>query len=850
MSNRVASLYGACMLPENLFNLVFQNGPIGSYLLSATPDVTILAVNDSFLQTVSRSRDELVGKRLFEVFPKNPNDADDTGVEALRRSIIQAIMTGETQVLPAQRYPIRKTLPNGEKIFEERFWNATNTPIFDESGALICIYHTTIEVTKEVRAQMALCQSEERFRSLVIASSQVVWTAVPSGEHLIDFSSWKAFTGQCLEESQNYRWLEAVHPDDRLHTLHSWQTSVSKQCIFSVEYRLRRFDGEFRWMAVKALPLINCDGNIREWVGTNTDITEQKRATEELYIANQRLNLALEGIGEGFWEWDIKKGKLKLPDQFKRNIGYEGDELSDASARWLSLIHPDDRPRMHVTMDKHLTGNTASYCCEYRVQCKDGSWRWMYSRGVLIEQSPEGEPVRVVGVISDISARKEADERVWHFANFDILTSLPNRRLFRERLNHEIVAVHRRASTIALLFIDLDRFKQVNDLMGHDAGDTLLVQAAQRITECVRDSDTVARLGGDEFTIILSDLHQVAHVEDIVQKVLDALAIPFVIGNEEAYLSGSIGIAVYPQDAQTPEELIRKADQAMYAAKHAGKNQFSYFTKEMDEKAHMRLRLIQEMRRAIPLGQMQVHYQPVVELQGGHIVKAEALARWEHPLFGYVSPAEFIPLAEEAGMINEIGDYVFKEAATLIKRWHSEVGMHLQVSINKSPLQFGTRERDQWLDYLEQLQLSPKCVSVEITEGVLLDIADNISVKLLEYRDAGIQVAIDDFGTGYSSMAYLQKFDIDYLKIDKSFVNDIADNPNNRAIAESMIVMAHRLGLKVIAEGVETDEQMEILKEAGCDYGQGFLFSQPVSANEFEKLFLKANHAYTEKSVH
>lgn len=826
------------MFPPLLYECVFKSSPIGAYLLSPTPEITILDVNDSFLHRVSLSRADMIGKGLFEVFPDNPDDPEDTGVDALRQSIAKAVVTGEVQFMAAQRFPIQKTLPNGEIIFEERFWNASNTPIFGEDGSIVCVYHATIEVTNEVKALAALRQSEERFRSLVTAMSQVVWIAEPNGEIAADSPSWRAFTGQSQDEWRGLGALKVIHPDDRERVAQSWAAATRSGVIYESEHRIRRSDGEYRWSAVRAVPILNSDGSVREWVGTNIDIEDKKKAEEELRIANNRLKLAVEGAGEGVWEWDITKNRIFYSPVYGEIVGYSPAELGDDPNHWFSLVHPDDLPVSHAAMDEHLEGKTSSYSSEYRVRCKDGSWKWVHSRGVLVEKSSTGEPLRVAGMIKDITARKESEERIWNLANFDTLTGLPNRRMFKDRFAQEVLNTRRRHTAVALLFIDLDGFKQVNDLFGHDAGDKLLIQAAQRIEGCVRDTDTVSRLGGDEFTIILADLHGIDHVEQIAQKVLNALIPPFQLGSEKAFLSGSIGIALFPHDANSPEELIRKADQAMYVAKNAGKNRFSYFNNEMDEKAHMRLRLIQELREAVQANQMSVYYQPVIELKSGAIVKAEALVRWTHPLFGDVSPAQFIPLAEESGMINAIGDFVFHEAVSTIKRLNARLKKRLQVSINKSPIQFNSREQDKWLGYLRQLDLPPDCVTVEITEGVLLDVSEKVSSKLYEYRDAGIQVAIDDFGTGYSSMAYLQKFDIDYLKIDQSFIRDLATNRGNRAIAESIVAMAHKLGLMVIAEGVETREQMELLKGAGCDYGQGYFFSEPVCANDFESMLL------------
>ncbi|HQT26676.1 MAG TPA: bifunctional diguanylate cyclase/phosphodiesterase, partial [Burkholderiales bacterium] len=372
----------------------------------------------------------------------------------------------------------------------------------------------------------------------------------------------------------------------------------------------------------------------------------------------------------------------------------------------------------------------------------------------------------------------------------------------------------------------------------HQTGDILLVEAASRIVSCVRESDTVSRLGGDEFTVILSELPEVEHVEKIAQNINSRLAEPFVLGNEVAYVSASIGITFYPNDALEVEQLLRNADQAMYVSKNAGRNRFSYFTSSLQEKAQARLRLLNDLRGALGTNQFMLYFQPIVELSSGRIVKAEALLRWKHPERGMVSPMDFIPLAEETGLIIEIGDWVFREAARWVSRWNELCGCNFQVSVNESPVQFQSESKDidAWLDYLAELELSGQNVAIEITESLLLNADSHVTDKLIQFRDAGIQVAIDDFGTGYSALSYLKKFDIDYLKIDQTFVRDIVTDPSDMALSEAIIMMAHKLGLKVIAEGVETAEQKIRLLDAGCDYAQGYLFSKPVPPDEFEAL--------------
>ncbi|HJV75441.1 MAG TPA: bifunctional diguanylate cyclase/phosphodiesterase, partial [Noviherbaspirillum sp.] len=379
----------------------------------------------------------------------------------------------------------------------------------------------------------------------------------------------------------------------------------------------------------------------------------------------------------------------------------------------------------------------------------------------------------------------------------------------------------------------------------HDAGDKLLRQCADRICACVRAADTVARLGGDEFTVILIDLESRAHVEDIAQKILDALARPFDLGQERVHVSGSIGITLHPDDGNDPERLVQNADQAMYVAKNAGRNQFRFFTRSMQEQAWHRITMMGELRNALPRKELRLHFQPVVELASGRVTKGEALLRWQHPQKGMLLPSEFITLTEESGLIHEIGNWVFMQSSIWSKRWSEQNGALFQVSVNVSPIQFMQHKSIMnWGRHLTELGMAWNSVLVEITEGVLFNTSSTTEEQLLGMRDAGIQVAIDDFGTGYSSMAYLKKFDVDYLKIDQSFVRGTAPDSTSRTIAETIIVMAHKLGLKVIAEGIETPEQRDWLQHAGCDFGQGYLFSRPVPPEEFERLLHASSSAH------
>jgi diguanylate cyclase (GGDEF)-like protein len=430
-------------------------------------------------------------------------------------------------------------------------------------------------------------------------------------------------------------------------------------------------------------------------------------------------------------------------------------------------------------------------------------------------------------------------EQALREVNVDRLTGLPNRNVFQDRLELDIKKSQRSGLPLALLFIDLDHFKEINDTRGHEAGDQLLKAVGQRLRGHVRESDTVARLGGDEFTITLADLHDVLTVTDIAQKLCDDLARPFMVDDELAYISGSIGITLYPRDATTAGELLRNADQAMYRSKERGRNRFTYFKSSMQDAAQNRMALSNELRRAVENHQLQVYYQPIVDMATGKIGKAEALVRWRHPERGDISPVEFIPIAEHTGLISNIGNWVYQEALAKARDWRTR-DPNLTINVNVSPLQFYEGDGEhcrQWLSHGRpgQVPAVPE-MGLEITEGLLLTSDTEVRKQLLAFQQAGIKISLDDFGTGYSSLSYLRKFALDFLKIDKSFVYNLEYDAANVALCEAIIVMAHKLGLRVIAEGVETHQQAELLKHAGCDFGQGFLFGHAVPAPEFESM--------------
>ncbi|WFP52271.1 PAS domain S-box protein [Methylomonas sp. EFPC3] len=561
------------------------------------------------------------------------------------------------------------------------------------------------------------------------------------------------------------------------------------------------------------------------------DVSERKRLEREM----QLMAMIHQAIGEAVMVADANNRIIAINDAFTRLTGYLEEEVIGKTTDILKSGRHSPDFYQHMWHSLLQTGHWQGEIWNKR---KNGEiyHEWLVINSIYNEN---GELERRVAMFSEITEQKHVEQAIWRQANFDPLTDLANRRMFQDRLNQEIKKSARDRTGLAVMLLDLDRFKEVNDTLGHGMGDVLLKEAAKRLLDCVRQADTVARLGGDEFTIILGELESQADTDRVAQAILHSLSEPFRLGDELAYISVSIGITLYPQDATAAEQLMKNADQAMYSAKQQGRNRYSYFTAEMEQVAQNRMRLTNDLRQALVNGELELHYQPVVDLTTGAMHKAEALLRWRHPKRGRVSPAEFVPLAEETGLIVDIGDWVFRVAAQQVARWRASHAPDFKISINKSPVQFARHNRvdSEWLAYLQSLGLAGQAIVIEITEGLLLDADNVIRDHLYAYRDAGIQVAIDDFGTGYSSLSYLKKFDIDYLKIDQSFVRNLGFDASDLALCEAIIVMAHKLGLKVVAEGIETRQQMQLLRAAGCDYGQGHLFSKPLPAEKFADLF-------------
>jgi len=692
------------------------------------------------------------------------------------------------------------------------------------------------------RPKKVLQESEERFRSLAQLTSDWIWEQDRNFRYTFHEGNITRTGIEHQDLIGKTRWELPIRGfDEKLWAAHR-ALLEAHQPFKDLEYQVEDADGAVRWYSVSGFPLFDSLGHFQGYRGIGRDISERKRAEEALKESEKRLKLALEVSRLTLWDYNIASGIVYLSETWSELLGGAKIATITTFEALSALVPEEDRPGMVKAFYAAKKGLASGYNIEHRIITSAGEAIWTVSDGQVIERDTAGRALRMIGTIRDITEKKQSEEMIWKQANFDMLTGLPNRRLFHDRLDQEIKKMQRAGQSLALLFIDLDRFKDVNDTLGHSTGDLLLIEAARRIGDCVRATDTVARLGGDEFTVIMPTLTDVKRVGELAQTMLKVLAAPFELGGETAYVSASIGIAIFPDDAGETESLIKHADQAMYAAKEQGRNCFSYFSASMQVVAQARMQLGKDLRGALAAGQLMVYYQPIVDLATGKIVKAEALLRWRHPARGMVGPAEFIPLAEELNLIGEIGDWVFKESARKVKKWCEMERDCVQVSVNKSPRQFHAgRTHETWVDYMKEIDLPASCINIEITEGLLLDDHPEISEKLIRFRDGGVQISLDDFGTGYSAMSYLKKFHIDYLKIDRSFVRDMSIDPGDRAIAEAIIVMAHKLGLKVVAEGVETVEQLELLIAAGCNYGQGYFFAQPMPPDAFDTLLANWN---------
>jgi diguanylate cyclase (GGDEF)-like protein/PAS domain S-box-containing protein len=545
---------------------------------------------------------------------------------------------------------------------------------------------------------------------------------------------------------------------------------------------------------------------------------------------------------DGLWDWNLKKGQIYYSPRWKQMLGYTDEEISDNPNEWFNRVNPEDLPQLRNNISVHLKGLSAHFECEYRIQHSDGSYRWMLSRGMAVIGSDKAA-IRLAGSQADITLRKEAENKLLHDAFHDSLTELPNRALFIDRLKHVIERSKRdNANIYAVIFLDLDRFKDVNDSLGHLIGDQLLVATARLLKSILRPMDTVARLGGDEFVILLEDIRDVSDVTRVAERIQRKLMQATLLPNHTIFMSASLGIVLSTTGYKRPEDILRDADTAMYRAKENGRSRYEIFDSAMREQIMFRLEIESALRQAIEKEELDAFYQPVVDVKTGRIVWFEALVRWKHAERGLLVPGEFVPLADETGLIIELDRLVMRKAATQLVKWQEQFQNDppFGVSVNISGKHITQPDFVEYIaNTLKETGLNPASLNLEITENAVLGNYEIILDVLDKLQSHGIQVQIDDFGVGYSSLNYLSHSAIKVLKIDRSFISKILIDPNYMKIVQAIIKLTHGLNLTVVAEGVETKDQLAQLSKLDCEYIQGKLISMPADEQKITSLLQK-----------
>jgi diguanylate cyclase (GGDEF)-like protein/PAS domain S-box-containing protein len=728
-------------------------------------------------------------------------------------------------------------------------WFSSTTFIVGSAGLLLLLLLMLASGKFALASYTKLEERELRYRQLYVSSREMEEKLSASEERLrliadnlpimityVDNDERYTFTNQRFDdvfqlapqEAVGRKVEETIGPAAYALSQPRLHTALTGQIVYFERPLLTR--GGLRWDGVTYVPDYDGAGQVRGLFVMAEDITARRTGEESMKLAG----LMYQNSSEGMMVTDADGKILSVNSAFSRISGYTEEEVTGHRAYELTSGRQD------LEFFRKMQGalrHSGRWEGEVWHQHKSGE-HYLVSLRFNAVFDENGDAYRRVALFSDITKKKATEELIWKQANFDTLTGLPNRRMFQERLRQEMKKADRVHLPMALVFIDLDGFKAVNDKLGHAMGDVLLKEVASRLSHCVRSTDTVSRLGGDEFTVILGELKDSADVMRIAQQILAATASPFQLGNEIVRISASIGITLYPEDGQDAEILVKNADQAMYAAKQEGRNRYNYFAPFMQEENHSRLALAGELRDAVAGGQMRVLYQPIIELASGRVCKAEALVRWQHPTRGLIGPAEFLAVAEHTGALVGIGDWVFQQAARQVQRIQQLHDSQFQVSVNNAACQFreGGCHVGAWVEFLEELGLAAGSVIIEVTESVLLDGNLETTRKLAAFHEAKIQLSLDDFGTGYCSVAFLKRYNLDYLKIDPTYIANLAGGSDGMALCEAIIALAHKLGIQVIAEGIETAQQMAALTDAGCDFGQGYLVSRPITGEELESL--------------
>jgi diguanylate cyclase (GGDEF)-like protein/PAS domain S-box-containing protein len=799
---------------EDRYRNLFELAPLPLIVLD---DATqkIIAVNRTAEEKYGYTRDDFLSMTIL-----------DLQFAADRERVAQELKERDrTKPGFSQR---RHVTRSGEVIHAE----VTGRPLwFHGRNARILLIN---DVSERLRAEEALRESEERFRATFEQASVGMalrdvdprnprWLRV--NQKLCDI------LGYSKEELLALTSVDVTPPGDRDVAIDRNEQLLSSEAgSYSREKRYMRKDGQIIWANISLTAVRSPDGRPAHVISIIQDITDRKRAEEALRESEEQFHQLANNIPQIFWICDARqKQMIYVSPAYERISGQPIGRLRQKARSWLDSVHEEDRDRVKAA---RIAAADGSYDEVFRVVRPDGTVRWVRDRAFPICDA-QGRLYRIAGIAEDITDMRESEERLLYLAHYDNLTSLPNRVLFYDRLKQALSQAKRNGWITAVMLLDLDRFKNVNDTLGHGAGDLLLRQVSERLAACIRSGDTVGRLSGDEFAIVCSNLAGPDDASLVAQKIMSTFLKPFNLYGKEVYVSASIGITLFPTDSQDQDTLIQNADTAMYRAKELGRNSFRFYTPEMNARALEKLSLESALRRALERQEFLLYYQPKVSLTTGQVVGVEALLRWSHPDLGLVSPVEFMPMLEETGLVVAAGEWVLRTACAQIKAWQEAGLPPVPIAVNLSARQFLVKDLGTTISrILEEEAVRHDLLELEITEGSLASNAEEAAGTLAYLNSLGVRVAIDDFGTGYSSLSRLKGFPLDALKIDGSFVRDIITDADDAAITRAIITMAHSLGLAVVAEGVETEQQLAFLEDNGCDQIQGYYFSKPMPAEE------------------
>ncbi len=763
---------------------------------------------------------ELVGKNDFDIAPSDL-------AESYRKDDRSVLATRQAKNIEEEAFT------RGERKWFETY----KAPVFDNNGLILGTVGFARDITERKQMEDALRKSEQLWKFAIEGSGDGVWDWNIQTDKVMYSKRWKEMLGYAEGDilPTNQEWLTRIHHDDRSYVAGTMQAYLDGEtAIYVVEYRLKCKDDSYKWILGRGMVVSHSeDDKPLRMIGTHTDISMHKQAEEELRIAATVFESQ-----EGMMVTDVNNNILRVNSAFTHITGYSAEDVVAKNPRILQSGHHD--ANFYAAMWEGIN-STGTWHGEVWNQRKNGE---IYPEHLIITAVKDQNSIisNYVATLTDITLRKEAVDKIEQLAFYDPLTGLPNRRLLQDRLKPALASSHRSGLQGALLFIDMDNFKTLNDTLGHDMGDLLLQQVAQRLESCMREGDTVARLGGDEFVVMLEDLSEqtleaATQTEVIGNKILTILNLPYQLAMHEYRSTPSIGAALFNGQEQSSDELLKQADIAMYQAKASGRNALRFFDPQMQASITARVAMEEDLRLALAENQFMLYYQPQVN-SSSQIIGAEVLIRWHHPQRGLVSPIDFIPLAEENGLILPIGLWVLDTACAQLKKWEgSEQAKHLQLAVNVSARQFHQTEFvGQVSQILSSTAISPSKLKLELTESLVLKNIDEAIFKMNEIREMGVNFSMDDFGTGYSSLSNLKKLPFNQLKIDQSFVRDIANDPDDVVIVQTIISMGKNLGMNVIAEGVETEVQRAFLEQHGCSLYQGYLFSKPVPIEVFESL--------------